>query len=59
MASTLHARFESSGFIPVGTPETLVYATPAHNEEALHLVDACQNICNYPRNSERMRRYIM
>jgi hypothetical protein len=42
MASTL-ARFESSGFLPVGTLKTLVYAAPVDNEEALHhcIVDAC------------------
>jgi hypothetical protein len=49
MASTL-ARFESSGFLPVGTPKALVYAAPVDNEEALHhrIVDACQTIRNCP-----------
>jgi hypothetical protein len=49
MASTL-ARFESSGFLPVGTPKTLLYASPVDNEEALHhrIVDVCQTIRNYP-----------
>jgi hypothetical protein len=49
MASTL-ARFESSGFLPVGTPKTPVYAAPVDNEEALHhrTVDACQTILNCP-----------
>jgi hypothetical protein len=42
MASTL-ARFESSGFLRVGTPKSLVYAAPVDNEEALQrrIVDAC------------------
>jgi hypothetical protein len=42
MPSTV-ARFESSGFLPVGTPKTLVYAAPGDNEEAIHhrIVDAC------------------
>jgi hypothetical protein len=50
MASML-TRFQSSGCVPVGTPKTLVYGTPVHNEEALHhhTVDACQDSCNYPR----------
>jgi hypothetical protein len=30
MVSTL-VRFESSGFVPVGTPKTLVYAAPVDN----------------------------
>jgi hypothetical protein len=49
MASTL-ARFESSGFIPVATPKTAVYAAPVDNEEAPHhrTLDACQTIPNYP-----------
>jgi hypothetical protein len=60
MASTL-ARFESSGFLPVGTPETLVYGAPIDNEEALHhrIVDACQTIRNCPGIFERMRRSMM
>jgi hypothetical protein len=33
-ASTL-ARFESSGFLPVGDIKILVYAAPVDNEEAL------------------------
>jgi hypothetical protein len=42
------ARYESSGFLPVGTPKTLVYAVPVDNEEALHhrIVDASRNIHN-------------
>jgi hypothetical protein len=60
MASTL-ATFESSGFLPVGTPKTLVYSAPVDNEEALHrrIVDACQTIGNYPEIFERMRRSMM
>jgi hypothetical protein len=43
MAFTL-ARFELSGFLPVGTPKSLVYAAPVDNEEALHhrIVGACE-----------------
>jgi hypothetical protein len=60
MASTL-AIFESSGFLLVGTPKTLVYAAPFDNEEALHhrTVDACQTIRNYRGIFERMRRSMM
>jgi hypothetical protein len=60
MASTL-TRFESSGFLPVGTPKTLVYAAPVDNEEALHhrIVDAYQTIHNYPRIFEWMWRSMM
>jgi hypothetical protein len=45
MASMLHAKFQSSGFLPVGT---LVYAGPVGNEETLDhcIVDACQTIQN-------------
>jgi hypothetical protein len=55
MASTL-SRFESSGFLPAGTPKTLAYAVPANNKQALHhcTVDACQTIRNNPTISERM-----
>jgi hypothetical protein len=57
ISSTL-ARLESSGFLPVGTPKTLVYAAPVDNEEALHhrSVDACQTIRNYLGIFERMLR---
>jgi hypothetical protein len=57
MASTL-ARFQYSGFLPVGTPKTLVYAAPVDNEEALHhrTVDTCQTIRNFPGIFERMQR---
>jgi hypothetical protein len=60
MASAL-ARFESSGFLPVGTPKTLVYAAPVDNEEALHhrIVDACQTIHKYPSIFEPMLQSMM
>jgi hypothetical protein len=60
MASTV-GKLESSGFLPVGTPKTIVYAAPVDNEEALHhrIVDACQTIRNYPGIFERMRRPMM
>jgi hypothetical protein len=60
MASTL-ARFESYGFLAVGTPKALVHAAPVDNEEAPHhrIVDACQTIRNYPGIFERMRRSMM
>jgi hypothetical protein len=35
-AGPTFARFESSGFVPVGKPKTLVYVAPVDNEEALH-----------------------
>jgi hypothetical protein len=55
------ARFESSGFLPVGTPKTLVYVAPVHNEKALHqrVANACQTIRNYPDSFERMQRSMM
>jgi hypothetical protein len=54
MASTL-ARIESSGFLPVGTLKTLVYAAPVDNEKTLHHrnVDACHIIRNCPGVFER------
>jgi hypothetical protein len=57
MASTL-ARLQSSGFLPVRTPKTLVYAAPVDNEDALNrrISDACQTIHNYPGIFERMQR---
>jgi hypothetical protein len=60
MASTL-ARFESSGFLPVRTPKSLVYAAPVDNEEPLQhrMVDACQTIRNYPDIFEWMWRSMM
>jgi hypothetical protein len=41
-----------------GYINTLVYAAPVDNEEALHhrTVDACQTIRNYPATFERIRR---
>jgi hypothetical protein len=41
--------------------QIIVYAAPADNEEALRhrVVDACQNISNYPGIFERMRRSMM
>jgi hypothetical protein len=58
MASML-ATFESSGFLPVGTPENM--CSSVDNREALHhcIVDACQTICNYSSISEQMRRTMM
>jgi hypothetical protein len=51
-------KFESSVFLPSGTPKTpCVYTASVDNEEALHhhIVDACQKtICNYPRIFEWM-----
>jgi hypothetical protein len=55
MASTL-ARFQSSGLWKWEHLETLVYATPVDNEEALRrrTVDAYQTIPNYPGIFERL-----
>jgi hypothetical protein len=60
MAYTL-ARFESSGFLPVGHLKTLVYAAPVDSEEALHhrVVDACQTNRDYRDIFERMLRSMM
>jgi hypothetical protein len=60
MASTLTG-FESSEFLPVGTPKPLVYAAPVDNKEAFHhrTVDACQTILSCPGIFERMRRSVM
>jgi hypothetical protein len=57
MASTI-VRFESSAFLPVGTPKTPVCITPVDNEERLHhrIVDACQTVRNYPGVFQRTRR---
>jgi hypothetical protein len=43
-----------------GHLETLVYAAPVYNEEALHYrtVDACQTIRNCPGILERMKRFM-
>jgi hypothetical protein len=56
MASTLHTRFESSGFLPLGTPKILVYAAPVDNEKEHRTADACQTILNWPGIFERTRR---
>jgi hypothetical protein len=60
MASRV-TRFESSGFLPAGTLETLVYTAPVDNENALHhrTVDACQTIHNYPAIFEQMWRSVL
>jgi hypothetical protein len=60
IASTI-TKFESSGFLPLGSPEIPVYAAPFDNEEALHhrIVDACQTIFVYPGMCERMLRSMM
>jgi hypothetical protein len=54
-------RFESSGFVPVGTPKKSVYAAPVDNEHSPHRrnVDACQTIRNYPGIFERRRQSMM
>jgi hypothetical protein len=61
LQASMLARFESSGFLPVGTPKTLVYAAPVDNEGALHhhIVDACQTIHNYPVIFEWMQQSMM
>jgi hypothetical protein len=55
------ARFESSGFLPMGHLKTLVYAAPVDNEETLHhrIVSAGETIRSYPGISELMRRSMM
>jgi hypothetical protein len=60
MASSLIS-FESSAFLPVGTPKTLVYAAAYDNEEAFHrrIVDACQAIPHYRGIFKRMCRSTM
>jgi hypothetical protein len=52
-------RFDSSGFVPVGTPKKSVYAAPVDEEEALHhrIVDVCRTVRN--RIFEWMRRSAM
>jgi hypothetical protein len=47
MASTL-ARFESSEFLPMGTPKTPCVTAPVDNEEAFHhrILNTCQTTCN-------------
>jgi hypothetical protein len=60
IASTL-ARLESSGFLPLGTPENRVYAAPIDNEETLQhrIADACLTIRNYPGIFEQIRLSVM
>jgi hypothetical protein len=60
MASTV-SRLQSSGFLLVRTPKTLVYTAPVDNEVTLHrrIVDGCQIIRNYPGIYERMRQSMM
>jgi hypothetical protein len=60
MASTI-ARFESSGFLPVETPKSLVYVAPVDNEKALHhrIVYVCQTIRNFSGIFARMRRSLL
>jgi hypothetical protein len=68
------ARGEPTAWCPLSTPDlnplnfylwqhlnTLVYAAPVDNKEALHhgIVDVCQTIHNCPAISERMRQYMM
>jgi hypothetical protein len=57
MASTLHARFQSSGYLPVGTLKNPC----VDNEGALHhrTVGTFETIRNYPGVFERMRRSLM
>jgi hypothetical protein len=61
MISTLHARFQSSGFYLWEHQKILVYTAHIDNEEALHhrTVDACQIIRNYPDIFVRMLRSMM
>jgi hypothetical protein len=57
MASKLHARFGSSGFLRAEHLHTRVYAAPVDKEEALHrTVVACQTNRNYPGIFARMWR---
>jgi hypothetical protein len=48
MASTLHARSESSEFHLWEQVKFLVYAAPVDNEKTHRTVDACQTIRSYP-----------
>jgi hypothetical protein len=59
VVSTL-ATFESSGFILVGTPKSLVYAAYV-DKEVLHrrIMDACQTIRNYRGTFQLMWRSMM
>jgi hypothetical protein len=55
MVSTL-AKFESSGYLPVGTPKNPVYAAPVDNEEAFNhrIVDTCHDYPKLRGTFERM-----
>jgi hypothetical protein len=59
--ASMHARFESSGFLPVGTSKILVYTAPVDNKEVLHncSVNAWQSIGNYPGIFGLIRRFMM
>jgi hypothetical protein len=48
-----------SDFYLWGHLNTFVYATPVDNEEAHHIVDACQTVRNYPGIFARIRRSMM
>jgi hypothetical protein len=43
--TSMLARFEFSGFLPMGTLKAVVYVASVDSEEALHhrIVDACQD----------------
>jgi hypothetical protein len=60
MASTL-ARFQSSGFLPVGTPKIPCLRSFCRQEEALHhsIVDARQSISNNRGFFGRMQQFLM
>jgi hypothetical protein len=59
VASTL-TRFESSEFLLVGAPKTLVYAAPVDEDAPHHrIVDACKTISNYPGIFEWTQRFMM
>jgi hypothetical protein len=54
--TSILARFESCGFLSVGSPKTVVYTTPVTNEEALHhRIVMPLRLRNYPDISEQMR----
>jgi hypothetical protein len=42
-----------------GQLKSLVYAAPVDNDEAHHIVDACQTVRNYPCIFDRLRRSMM
>jgi hypothetical protein len=55
------SRFESSGFLPVATAETIVFVALVVKEESLHsrILDACRTTRSYPVIFEPMRRSMM